>query len=432
MNRLRMISAALPLALAACSLGKRDTFPSAAGIGTTDALRHHVASGYTEVRLHAFNDRTKVDGAYPWGGLAADATGALYGTTNGGGSGRFGTVYKLTPIASGYAYSTIYSFGSPPDGQYPQSGVSIDADGNLYGTTSLGGNAGAGTVYRLTPSASGYIETVLYNFQGGTGGGSPQAGVTLAPNGTLYGVTTYGGGSSNGGIVYDLVPSGSSYQFNVLHAFTDSTDGNFAVDNVVLDANGNLFGSTFGGGTWGYGTVFELSPKASGYSESFLYSFRGKPDGEYPNGVFLASDGTLYGTTQSGGANCEKHRTCGAVFALKPQGSGYQESIIYSFLGGSDGRFPQSALSPDAAGNLYGTTRLGGLNGECRNRITGCGTAFELTRNASGYAETVLFRFGIHGRFPFSPVLINSAGDIFGVLAINSGYHDGLVYELVP
>ena len=208
----------------------------------------------------------------------------------------------------------------------------------LYGTTSNGGTANAGVVYRV--QSAGH-ETVLYSFMGGSDGANPYAGVICGSAGNLYG-TTYGGGPTGAGVVYRV--NGSGYE-SVLYGFTGGVDGGNPVGGLILDSAGNLYGTTSGGGSAGAGVVFKLD--ATGH-ETVLYSFTGGADGGYPcAGVTLDSAGDLYGITTGGGST-----GAGVVFKLD---AGGQETVLYSFTGGSDGGYPfLGGLILDSAGNLYG------------------------------------------------------------------------------
>jgi uncharacterized repeat protein (TIGR03803 family) len=292
------------------------------------------------------------DGSNPRASLIADAAGNLYGTTiTGGDSGR-GTVFQLTPSG---ALNVLYSFTGGSDGALPFAGVIADAAGNLYGTTIDGGAGGQGTVFQLDPSGT---LTVLYS----SDGGSPWAGLLADAAGNLYGAIDAGDGP---GLVFQLTPSGT---LNVLHRFT-GRDGAVPHGRLIDDAEGNLYGTTHNGGTSGYGTVFELD---SSGSLNVLHSFTGGSDGAYPEaGLTADAAGNLYGTTYGGGAGGQ-----GTIFQLDPSGV---LTVLHSFTGGSDGGRPVADLLADAAGNLYGTTAFGGAGTSCAG---GCGTVFQLTAAA--------------------------------------------------
>jgi uncharacterized repeat protein (TIGR03803 family) len=327
----------------------------------------------TEIVLHRF---TGDDGAGPGSALIADAAGNLYGTTTNGGP-YYGTVFKLTLNPDGtYTHSVLHNFaGYPSDGTAPHDLIA-DAGGNLYGITTGGGgsacgadNLGCGTMFKLTPNPDGtYSESVLYNFTGGSDGRYPFGGVIADAAGNLYGTTYYGGGSGCDGLgcgtVFELKPNlDGTYSESVLYSFTGGRDGAAPAAGLIADAARNLYGTTSqGGGSRaclpGCGTVFMLTPNPDGtYSESVLHSFSAS-DGQAPNaGLIADAAGNLYGTTYTGGptdgSGCP---WCGTVFALTPTGT---LRVLHSF-NSSDGSSPLGGLIADAAGNLYGTTSLGG------------------------------------------------------------------------
>jgi uncharacterized repeat protein (TIGR03803 family) len=350
------------------------------------------------------------DGSSPSGQLIADKDGSLYGTTQEGGlvfptgnvedGGGGGTVFKLTSKGTGYTESVIYRFGASgiQDGYFPWIGsaLAMDGTGALYGTTSLGGRVfGYGTVYKLTPTASGYKETILHTFQGPDGAG-PASNPILDQSGALYGTTYSGpslGSAYDAGVVYKLTPSKSGYAFSILHRFgsAGSNDGSEPYGALLLDAKtGNLYGTTEYGGTThnlangGYGTVFRLSPTASGYRYTIINNFHGS-DGAWPlASLIMDSAGALYGTASSGGLS-----SFGVVYKLTPASTGYVETVLYKFTGGLDGSAPASPLVADRSGTLYSTTSVGGQYGG----VFFGGTVFELVRTQSGYREVTLHAF---------------------------------------
>jgi uncharacterized repeat protein (TIGR03803 family) len=236
-----------------------------------------------------------VDGANPRAALILDKDGNLYGVTQNGGTGAedSGTVFKLTPTG---AETVLYSFCSEAncaDGQWPYGGLARDPKGNLYGTTSIGGADNFGTVFKVAPSGE---ETVLHSFTRGVDGGYPWAGLIRDSKGNLYG-TTQQGGTNDTGTVYEITPSGTE---TVIYSFGLIPDGNYPLAPLLLDKEGNLYGATVVGGTYNSGTVFEVSPSGQ---ETMLWSFNGASDGQYPYETGLVRDakGNLYGTTEAGG-----------------------------------------------------------------------------------------------------------------------------------
>ena len=265
---------------------------------------------WTETVLYRFTGGS--DGGQPSGvDLTFDQLGNIYGTTGAGGyqggdcsaSGGCGVVFELTPSNGGWTESVIYTFTGGSDGASPAAGVIFDQAGNLYGTTWTGGNpgcfaGGCGTVFELTPSGSGWVVKVLYSFQGGSDGGDPNAGLMFDGSGNLYGTTTTGG-LDNDGTVFELTPSGGGWTFDPLYSFTGIWGSS---GSLVMDASGNLYGTTTDGGAYGYGSVFKLTPSGGSWTYTSLHDFPWYKDGGtlYGNVIFDAS-GNLYGTASAGG-----------------------------------------------------------------------------------------------------------------------------------
>jgi uncharacterized repeat protein (TIGR03803 family) len=388
------------------------------------------------------------DGGIPYGGLLVDKTGALYATTSAGGNGRSGpcfgggcgTVVKLTPSGNGYTESVIYNFQGGTDGEVPAAGLIADTTGALYGTTANGGNGpcsggfGCGTVFKLTPSGTSYVESVLYRFKGGsTDGAVPDASVIIDKHGALYG-TTSTSGAYGGGTVFKLTPSGTSYTESVLWSFGNGSDGSSPRASLIerTGGKGALYGTTVaGGGACSCGTVFKLTPSGSGYTESILHSFQNGNDGAYPvAGLLAGGKGALYGTTLNGGgaAFCSSSSNlgCGTVFKLTPNGLSYTESILYSFQGGNDGSNPLGGLV-SKNGALFGTTANSGPYG--------FGTVFELTPGGLGYTEMVLHSFkgslNNDGAYPQAGLIFgHKSAELYGT-TFSGGLKDkGIVFKL--
>jgi uncharacterized repeat protein (TIGR03803 family) len=328
---------------------------------------------WTETVLYSFGGTN--DGTYPYAAVIADANGVLYGTTNYGGASGMGVVYELTPpIAPGGAWTetVLHSF-SGPDGAYPYASLTFAGNGALYGTTELGGSSGYGTVFELTPpggSGGTWTETVLFNFSGGNDGCCPYAAPVLGASGALYS-TTVAGGSSGKGTVFRLNPPGtgkSAWTETILHNFNGS-DGGFPYSGVSLGANGVIYGTTAGSVNAGNGSAFELSPPTGSgkvWTETILHKFTGNSDGGAPHAVpIVGPNGTLYGTAFGGGTG-KRFNGSGLIFQLTPPtGSGsWTESVLYVFQGGSDGASPNATLTPGASGVFYGTTLGGGTFGQ--------------------------------------------------------------------
>jgi uncharacterized repeat protein (TIGR03803 family) len=402
------------------------------------------------------------DGAASAANLIADSNGNFYGTTVNGGniSGSScpgqdpptgcGVVFELSPPKGGTGSSTetvLYTFSGGSDGAYPQAGLVMDPKGNLYGTTSNGGDmsgsvcsglGGCGVVFELSPPSGGsgsWTYSTLHTFtasaKGTVDGGLPYAGLIFdSAEVNLYG-TTVGGGALGYGTVFELSPSGSSWTETVLYSFAGNnnggTDGDSPVASLVFDPQGNLYGTTSQGGTPGKGVIFELTPPTGDgapWTETVLFTFTGK-SGAYPYaGLTIDSKENLYGTTAIGGArtgHCNPTNGCGVVFELSPpSGTGsWIEKVIYTFESGSDGGYPYAGLILDSKGNLYGTTVQGGnTTGANCSYTVGCGVVFELSppTGKGSWPETALYAFngGSDGGFPYAAPMLDPAGNLYG------------------
>jgi uncharacterized repeat protein (TIGR03803 family) len=310
------------------------------------------AQAQTETVLHSFS--ANQDGCLPWAGPTIDAKGYLYGTTQGcGPSGGAGAIYRMTR-GSGKE-KILFGFGGGPGGATLEGGVVFDSAGNMYGTTCCGGAYNFGTVFKLSPLPKGkWQETVLYAFQGGADGYGPGTGkLAIDGQGNLYG-TAAGGDTQcdppgGCGMVFKVAPDGTK---TVLHSFSGGLDGQTIYGGVVLDGQGNVYGTTTIGGGSGCGTVFKIT---SAGSKTTLYNFLCAPDAAYPQaGLTLDANGNLYGTTSLGGS-----LNMGAVFEVTQAGT---EKVLYSFTG-PDGNYPYAGVTLDKHGNIYGTTYWGGSYG---------------------------------------------------------------------
>jgi uncharacterized repeat protein (TIGR03803 family) len=352
-----------------------------------------------ETVLHTFTGGD--DGGGPAGGLIRSSAGNIYGATYSGGPSQQGVVYKLDAAQH---ETVLCSFLSPADGGEPGAGVIRDSAGNLYGTTLYGGALDAGTVYKV--DAGGH-ETVLYTFKGGADGANPLAGVIEDQAGNFYGTTELGG-TGGGGTVYKLDPAGNE---TVLYNFSFYPNvGAFPEAGVTRDAEGNLYGTALLGGTGNSGIVFKLD--AAG-NETVLYNFTGGTDGGDPySNVIRGADGGLYGTAYLGGAAGD-----GVVYRVNEAGV---ETVLYSFMGGTDGANPYAGVIPDTEGNLYGTTEIGGTGN--------WGVVYKL--DTAGH-ETVLYNFtgGLDGGSP-GAVIRDSAGNIYGTTGMGGAGNAGVVYRL--
>jgi uncharacterized repeat protein (TIGR03803 family) len=381
-----------------------------------------VAWAQTEQVIYSFTGGS--DGGGPAGGVIVDAKGNLYGTTEAGGANSAGAVFELTPNTNGtWTEKVIYSFSHlGMDGFLPYSGLTFDSKGSLYGTTLGGGSAGQGTVFELSPGSNGtWTEQILYSFQGGTDVSSALWGdLAIDSSGNLYGAS-YSGGTYQFGTVYELSPgSNGTWSEKVVYSFSGGNDGGRPLGlQLAIDAAGNLYGMTSTGGPHDYGLVFELVRGLSGnWTEKIVHAFVGGADGSSPAGslVFDAA-GNLYGPSSF------------SVFELMPGSNGsWTKKEIHRFAGGSDGAFPESGLVFDKAGNLCGTTETGGAHR---------GTVFKLAPNANGtWTETVLHKFsssGTDGVFPAFPALaIDAKGNLFGTTAAGGTSNAGVVFAVKP
>ncbi len=418
--------------------GKFLSFNMALAIGVILFATGTLLAAQQERTIHSFGNRA--DGNTVYGGVISDATGNLYGTTYGGGTfpaGDFGAgvVYELLRQPDGsWAEKVLHDFGQGTDGRGPTANLVFDAAGNLYGVTRYGGGTnclgGCGVVYELQPPATqggSWTESVLYRFQ--NNGLNPQGSLIVDSVGDLFGVTQNGGAAGDG-IVFELVPqSGGIWIEKIVHTFhyngSDGTDPNA----LTHDSSGNLYGTTFAGGAFNWGTVFEISPQAGGgWSEKVLYSFNSNgTDGNLPAaGVTFGADGSLYGTTSQGGLY-----NYGTVFQLTPSAGGlWSESVLHSFGGSStDGRDPWGPVTLDSAGDVYGETNNGGTLAE--------GTVYELTRSGESWNESVLHNFGngTDGMFPQGNLIFDHAGNLYGTAILGGayfGYRDngGTVFQI--
>lgn len=372
-----------------------------------------VCAAGTEKVLYSFTGG--VDGGNPsYSGVVFDKAGNLYGTTSSGGLYGFGTVFELSPSGSGWTETVLHDFAWGSDGAEPDFGVILDEAGNLYGTTWRGGDNGGGTVFELSPSDSGWTFTTLYALGIFEDGDGPYGGLSLY-NGSLYGVAVGAGhaggkcGASGCGVAFVLTPSGSGWSYSVFHAFKGGTDG--------YEPTGIFSGeiaSTNRGGSAGRGNLVDL----------FKGQFRGrqiavfKPTGKlgyWPlNPVIADKAGNLYGTTSGGNST---------VFKLTPVAGRYfyRRSVLHAFTE-DEGR-TETGVTMDAAGNLYGTA-VGPV----------AGRVFMLTpAKKQKWTETVLYDFtGPDGSWPASNVVLDQAGNLYGTTNAGGAYGFGTVYEITP
>lgn len=391
-------------------------------VGIATFLCLAVMAGATDKLTILYSFNGKSTGNTPMGGLVADAAGNLYGTTAYGGANisqclwstkGCGIVYELSPNSTGgWTEAVIYSFTGGNDGAIPMGELILDSKGNLYGTAFRGGASSYGTVFELSPSSSGgWTEATLHTFTGSPDGGYPLAGLVMDAEGNLYGTTYYGGVDDCDtlpcGTVFEVTPNADgTWSETVLHAFMD-TDGRWPTSRLAFDTAGNLYGTTTEAGSYDYGVVFMLSPSSSGWTLNILHAFDDKDgDGGDPQGgVILDGAGNVYGAATP-------------VYELTPTGNfPWQETLLYQFPYGTGAG---SSLALDRWGNLYGTTVS----------TTGPGEAFKISSASTGRTFTVLHT--IPGT-TFAPLIRDAAGNLYGTTQ-NGGIRadSGTVFELSP
>jgi uncharacterized repeat protein (TIGR03803 family) len=374
--------------------------------------------------IHSFEDG--LGGTLPVAGLIEDARGNLYGTTSDNGTLGPGSAYRLTNVQGGWTFSVLTRFGQNDlDGNLPFSGLTLGPDGAFYGTTWLGGNGGPGgdgTVYRLN-SATSSSHTVIYRFSGPDGSRPAEAELTFDSAGNIFGTTSFGGSNSEG-TVFELICNGNQWTESVIYSFSGLTDGGYPDGKLLFDSAGNLYGTTYTGGIPPLysGVVYELSPSAGGWTFRVLHSFDG-PTGRLPSaGLVKDTAGNLYGTTSAGGLG-----DGGTVFELSPAGSDWNFSTIYTFenTGGNDGSGPEGPVLLDTAGNLYGTTSSDGAYDQ--------GSVFKLTPTNGGWSFTSLHDFqSPDAEYPYGNLVMDASGNIFGTTYEGGAYDLGTVWEIMP
>jgi uncharacterized repeat protein (TIGR03803 family) len=374
--------------------------------------------GSTYTVLYTFGNQIG-DGAGPAIYLH-DKAGNLYGSTFSGGTNDAGNIFKLAPDGNETILYPFCSRKNCGDGNGPHGALVMDKKGNVYGTTETGGKYDNGAVFEVRQTGS---EKVLYSFTGGSDGSDPIGGLLRDGGGNLYG-TTIGGGESAYccGVVFKLVADGT---YTVLHSFTDGDDGAGPESPMIIDNQGNLYGTTFSGGTGDFGTVFEIAPNGA---EIILYSFTNGSDGGQPlSGLTMDLSGNLFGLTFGGGnSGCFADIGCGVVFKLAPDGT---ETTLYAFHGGSDGGNPWGTLIADGNGDLFGTATDGARSG-CYEGY-GCGTVFKISPDDR---EKVLYAFsgeadgGNPGGVIWDPVI--QKGTLYGGASVAGEYGDGVAFSL--
>ncbi|MGO9302971.1 MAG: choice-of-anchor tandem repeat GloVer-containing protein [Candidatus Korobacteraceae bacterium] len=398
------------------------------------------AQAQTLTVLHTFTGGQ--DGGYPEAGMTMDREGNLYGTTYDSSPPHYdGNVFKMTRSGSSWVLTPLYTFDGT-HGAYPQARVVFGPDGALYGTTAAGGQsgcyyegAGCGVVFKLQPPAAAchsalcpWTQTVIHYFTDDPDGAAPGFGdVIFDPQGRLYGTTWRGGsGYERGGTLYQLTPSNGYWTASILHNFGDES-GSWPLGGTSFDATGNLYGTTWFGGT-GDGVVYQMMPSGSGWQYNVIHQFDGTDGNSAKAALFRDAAGNFYSTTEGGGAD-----GVGVVFQMTSSGGGWTYNVIYNFLGTQFYDGPLSTLISDAQGNLYGDTLDGGIYGN--------GSVFKLTPTAGGWTYTSLHDFncnGPEGCGIFGPLVMDAEGNIYGtsngggVANCGNGYACGTVWEITP
>jgi uncharacterized repeat protein (TIGR03803 family) len=372
-----------------------------------------------------YNFQGAPDGSVPSAHLIRDSSGNLYGTSAWGGTSGYGTVFKIDTKGT---ETIIHNFTSGSDGANPEAALIRDAAGNLYGTTERGG-IGNGTIFEIDTTGK---ETILHAFETASAGVNPLTALMRDASGNVYGTTSSGGlstclsllSSAGCGTIFKLSTSG---KMTVLHTFGSGTDGKSPAGDLISDSVGNFYGTTYDGGTHGYGTVFKLA-KNGVYSSLYSFNFGVGPDGARPLGNLVRdSVGNLYGTTKYGGffanTTCQGSG-CGTIFKVDASGN---ETVLYAFVGNPDGYYPEAGLVIDASGNLFGTTARGGENGSTGDQ----GTVFRVAANGQ---ETVLHSFGTgtDGFTPIASLTPATGGAYYGTASQGGTGEAGVVFKIVP
>jgi uncharacterized repeat protein (TIGR03803 family) len=393
--------------------------------GTLFELTPAAHGAWQESVLFSFPN---ANNGYLSGGLAEDQAGNFYGTTDADdccGSTNYGSIFQLTNSGGVWTQNVIHVFTNGADGGRPFGRLNLDQAGNVYGTASQGGTNNHGLVFEFVPAAGGvWTENVLYDFTGGSDGAEPDSEVIFDGAGNLYGTTQVGGsGGSGSGTAFELKKgSGGQWTEQTLYAFKNI---GFDAGDLIFDSAGNLYGSLSEGGPC-CGSVFELSPNSNGsWTETTLWTFHEQGDGGSPTDVLLGPQGQLYGGTFLGGSSV----TAGSIFELQSKAGKWELTTLYGFPL-SDGSYPYAGLTFDGAGNLYGTTDIGGLQN--------LGSVFKLAPAGQGWQESLLYSFASDADTPSdafpSSLVIDGAGNLYGAAGYtgitNEAY--GSIFELAP
>ena len=367
-----------------------------------------------------------IDGAYPRASLVVGSDGNFYGTSAYGGSNGVGTVFKMTPNG---VFTPLYSFRTNGiDGQHPEAALIQGSNGHFYGTASSGGSKGHGTIFEITPAGA---VTNLHSFSGsGTDGSDPTAPLILGPDGNFYGTTAYGG-TRGYGTVFRMTPQGA---WTNLHSFDWSgSGGNLPWAALVLGTDGNFYGTTYEGGTYGYGTVFVISPSGA---LSFLYSFSNGEDGGYPYAALVQGpNGNFYGTSRGSSTFVAGTDSIGTVFEITPDGS---LTTLYAFTNGMDGANPTAGLVMGTNGNFFGAAETGGIigwggplgqYGRILGGTLGWGTLFTITPDGD-FTPLCAFPGESEGANPGAGLIQATNGLFYGVTERGGTNDDGTVFQM--
>ncbi len=382
-----------------------------------------VLSNMVQAQAHTvlYNFSEISGGELPTAGITFDQQGRIYGTAAGTGLENHGEVYRLAREGEGWIYSPLYSFGSQrhQDGDEPFAGVVFGPDGVLYGTTYEGGTTGHGTVYSLQPPPTAchavtcpWLSTIVYNFTGETDGAYPEFGNLIFDHaGNIYG-TTYAGGSFDDGVVFKLTRSGGGWTESVIWSFTGGSDGANPFGGVIFDSAGNLYGTT-------QGAVYELSPTQSGWTETTLYSFTDPANGPGASGLIWDGQGDLFGIT---GGGFEGNNS--VVYELTPQNGRWSFSVLQNF--GLQNIGPVAPPTFDSQGNLYGPIPTYPSNG--------LGEIFKLTPSGDQWIYSSFYQFtGCEGdAWPVGAVTFDANGNIYGTTQRGGTGCVGTVWEITP
>ena len=342
-----------------------------------------------------------VDGQYPYGELTKGADGNFYGVTSSGGTNTYGTIFKITPDGT---YTVLKNFNITTDGSNPRGHLVLAKDGNFYGITYGGGQYGGGTIFKVTP---GGVFTTIHSLNKTTEGGNSYGSLTEGKDGNLYGIT-YGGGTYNYGTIFKVTTSGA---LTVLRHLNGTTDGSNSESDLIQAKDGNFYGMCYGGGANANGTIFKITPSGN---FTILKALSSSKDGGFPYGnLFQNKDGLLYGMTRTGGAG-----SSGTIFSITTAGV---YKVLHSFVGASEGSTPNGSLVRGSDGNLYGMTSTGGTYG--------WGTAFKVT---TAGALTVLTHFNgaSFGNEPYENLVKGADSAYYGTTSRGGAFGYGTIFKI--